>query len=107
VLFVLGAGRFVLRHRFGFIDALHCYLTVVPAALLLLVFDYVLHHARLVSIILFILAGTLAFSSPAFDVALGLALMGVIAGPTLSDLKNENRLWKSTKAYGCGNKKRK
>jgi hypothetical protein len=86
---------------------------VVPAALLLLVFDYVLHNARLVSIILFILVffsfwpEPLPSRPPAFDAALGLALMSAIAGPTLSDLKNENRLWKSTKAYGCGNKKRK
>ncbi|MDD5542273.1 MAG: hypothetical protein PHX83_03795 [Acidobacteriia bacterium] len=103
LLFLLGAGRFVLKHRFGFIDALHCCLAVVPAGLLLLVFEYVLHHARRVSIILLFVAGVLAFSSPVFDVALGLALMGAMASPALSDWKNKNRLRKSTTAPGGEN----
>jgi hypothetical protein len=95
-LFLLGAARFVLRHRFGFIDALYCCLAVVPAGLLLLVFDYVLHHARLVSIIPLAAAGVLVYSSPVFDVALGLVLMGAIAVPALSEWKTTNRLRKST-----------
>jgi hypothetical protein len=52
---------------------------------------YVLHHARLVSIIPLFLAGALLFSFPVFDVALGAALIAAMAGPTLSDWKNENR----------------
>ncbi len=107
VLFLLGVGRFVLRHRFGFLDAVYCGLAVIPAGLLLLVFDYVLHHAWLVSIIILIMAGVLVFSFPVFDVALGLALMGAIAGPALSDWKNENRLRKSTTALDGKNKERK
>lgn len=81
LLFLLGAERFVLRHHFALIDALHCALAVIPAGFLLLVFDYVLHHAKLVSVIPLFLAGMLLVSSPVFDVALGLALMGAIAGP--------------------------
>jgi hypothetical protein len=104
VLFLLGAGRLVLRHRFGFIDALYCCLALVPAGLLLLVFDYLLHHARLVSIIPLIMAGLLAFSFPVFDVGLGLALMGAIAGPALSERKNEDRMRKSTTAHGRENR---
>lgn len=104
LLFLLGVGRFFIRHRFGFIDALYCCLAVVPAGLLLLVFDYVLHHARLVSVIPLILAGMLTFSSPVWDVALGLALMGAMVGPALSDWKNEKRLQKSTTAHGDENK---
>jgi len=91
LLFLLGAARFVLRHHFGFTDALHCALAVIPAGFLLLVFDYVLHHAKLVSVIPLFAAGVLIFSSPVFDVALGLALIAAMAGPTLSDWKNENR----------------
>jgi hypothetical protein len=100
VLFLLGAGRFVLRHRFGFIDAIDCCLAVIPAALLLLVLAYVVQHARLASVIPLVAAGVLAFSSPVFDVALGLALMGAIAGPALSEWKNANRPPKSTTADG-------
>ena len=90
LLFLVGVARFVPRHHFGFIDALYCCLVVVPAGLLLLVFDYVLHHAKLASVIPLFLA--LAFSSPVFDVALGLALMGAMAGPALSNWKNEKLL---------------
>jgi hypothetical protein len=88
-------------------DALYCCLAVAPAGLLLLVFDYVLHHARLVSVIPLFVAGLLAFSSPVFDVAFGLALMGAIAGPALSEWKNEKHLRKSTTAIGGENEERK
>jgi len=104
LLFLFGVRRFVLGHHFGFIDALYCCLAVVPAWLLLLVFDYVLHHARLVSIVPLALAGMLAFTSPVFDVALGLALMGAIAGPALSDWRNEERLRKSRTVDGVDSK---
>lgn len=89
LLFLLGAGRFVLRGHFGFIDALYCCLVVVPAGLLLLVLTYVFHHAKLVLVIPFFLAGLLVFSFPVFDVALGLTLMGAIAGPALSEWKDK------------------
>ena len=79
------------RHHFGFSDALHCCLAVVPAGFLLLVFDYVIHHARLVSVIPLFLAGMLIFSFPVFDVALGLALIAATAGPALSEWKSPAR----------------
>ena len=91
LLFLLGVTRFVLRHHFGFSDALHCCLAVVPAGFLLLVFDYVIHHARLVSVIPLFLAGMLIFSFPVFDVALGLALIAATAGPALSEWKSPAR----------------
>jgi hypothetical protein len=87
-LFLLGAWRLVLAHRIHFEDVLYCCLAILPAGLLLLVFDYVLHHAKLVSIMVFIMAGILAYSFPVFDVALGLTLMGAIGGSMLSDWKS-------------------
>ncbi len=107
VLFLLGATRFVLRHRFGFIDAFHCCLAVVAAGLLLLVFDYVIHHAKLVAVIPLFVAGVFIFSSPAFDVAIGLALMGAIVVPALSEWKDEMRLQKSAIAHDAENVERK
>lgn len=85
LLFLLGAARFFLRHQFGFTDALYCALAIVPAGILLLVFDYVLHHAKLVSVIPLCFAGLLLFTFPVFDVALGLTLIGAMAAPALSD----------------------
>lgn len=85
ILFSIGTGRFVVRHSFGLMDALHCCLALVPAWLLLLVIAYVVQHARLASIIPLFLAGFLAFSSPVFDVAFALVLMGMIGAPAWSD----------------------
>jgi|SRR5580704_1383960 hypothetical protein len=91
LLFVMGAHRFFLRHSFGIRDAVNCCLTIFAAGLLLLVFDYVLHHARMVAVIPLLAAGVLIFSSPVFDVSLGLTLMGAMVLPALSE-------WKSRKA---------
>ncbi len=98
LLFLLGAVRFVLRNHFGLIDAFYCCLALIPAGLLLLVLTYVFHHARLVLVIPLLLAGLLVFSFPVFDVALGLVLMGAIAGPALSEWKDEMRRRKSAAA---------
>ena len=103
-LFLLGVGRFVQRHHFGFMDALYCCLALIPAGILLLVIAYVVQHAKLASVVPLALAAVLVFSSPVFDVALGLALIGAIAGPALSEWKNEKRLQKPTPASDDGEK---
>jgi hypothetical protein len=84
LLFLLGAGRFVFAHRFNLNDALYCGLAVIPALLLLLVTAYVIQHAIWVSIIPLAAAVALVASYAAFDVALGLALLGMIRGSTLN-----------------------
>jgi len=91
LLFLLGARRFVLRHHFGLVDAFYCCLALVPVGLLLLVIAYVVQHARLAAVVPLALVLVLAFASPVFDVALGLALIGAIAGPALSEWKDEKR----------------
>src|SRR5580704_4025910 len=83
VILLLGVGRFVVKHSFGLRDALYCCLAVIPTYLLLLIFDYVIHHAKLASVVLLAMAGVLVFSSPVFDIALGLTLIGTIAGTAL------------------------
>jgi hypothetical protein len=92
LLFLLGVRRFFVRHHFGLDDALYCCLAIIPAGLLLLVFDYVLHHAPLVVVIPFFLAVVLIFSSPVFDVALGLVLFATIAFPAFNEWKQARRL---------------
>jgi hypothetical protein len=51
VLFLVGSVCFVLKHRFGPIDAVYCYLAVVAAGFFLLVCSYVLQHAKVASMI--------------------------------------------------------
>ncbi|MGD0973231.1 MAG: hypothetical protein ABR866_04030 [Candidatus Korobacteraceae bacterium] len=92
LLFLLGAGRFFLRDRFSFVDGLYCFLAIIPAGFALLVFDFVLHHARLASVILLFLGAVLIFSSPVVDVALGLALVGAMVGPAVSEWKQGKRV---------------
>jgi hypothetical protein len=101
LLFLLGAGRFVSRHHFTLTDALYCGLALAPAGLLLLIFSYVFHHARVVAVLLIGVAGMLAWSSPIFDVALGAALMAAIAGPMINEWKDEKRL-REAKTAGAG-----
>lgn len=91
LLLFLGTWRFYLRHHFGLEDALHCGMAIIPAGLLLFVSDYVFHHAKLVLPMPLILAGILIRSSPAFDVAIGVTLMGIMAGPLLRDWREEKR----------------
>lgn len=92
LLFLIGVGRFFVGHHFGFYDAVYCCLAIIPARLLLLVFDYVLHHAPLVVVMPFVLAVVLVYSSPVFDVALGAALFGAIAIPAAREWKQRKRL---------------
>jgi hypothetical protein len=103
VLFLVGSVRFALKHRFGPIDALYCCLAVVPAGLFLLVFSYVLQHAKMASIIPLFMGGIMVFSFPTIDVALGLAMLGVVAGPALGEWKNKKGLPKSIGSHDGGN----
>lgn len=89
LLLLLGAGRFVVRQSFSFTDGLYCCLAVVPSGLLLIVIAYVIQHARLVSVIPLSLAGLLTLSYPAFNVALGVALIGAVVVPKWNDWKSE------------------
>jgi hypothetical protein len=104
-LFLLGAGRFVQTHHFDLSDALYCCLAVIPAGLLLLVIAYVVQHAKLAAVVPLGFAGVLVFSSPVFDVAIGLALMGVISETVMSDRKTVQALRRYDDS-ACGEKKK-
>ena len=84
-LLLLGVARFFLRHHFDYIDALYCCLAIVPAGIGFIVIAYVVQHAKWVSLLPLFAAGVLLFSYPVFDVALGLTLLGTIAGPALRE----------------------
>ena len=103
VLCLVGAVRFLLRQRFGSIDTFYCCLVIVPSGFFLLVFSYLLQHAKLASIILLFMGGILIFSFPAIDAALGLTMMGVGAVPALGEWKNKNGQPQSTEAHGGWN----
>jgi hypothetical protein len=103
LLFLVGAVRFVLKHRFSSVDALYCCIAIVPAGLFLLIFSYVLQHAKLASVIPLFMCGILVFSFPMMDVALGLTMMGVVAVPALTEWKSKKDQPQSTEAHGGQN----
>jgi hypothetical protein len=100
LLFLVGAVRFAFEHRFGPVDALYCCIAIVPAGLFLLIFSYVLQHAKLATVIPFFMCGILVFSSRVADVALGLTMMGVIALPALTEWKSKKGQPQSSEACG-------
>jgi hypothetical protein len=103
LLFLAGAARFALKHRFGSVDALYCCIAIVPAGLFLLIFSYVLQHAKLASVIPLFMCGILVFSFPVVDIALGLTMIGVIAIPALTEWKNKKGSRNPRKRMVAGN----
>ncbi len=83
-----GARGFYLRGHFGLVDALYCILLLIPAAVFLLLTSYVFQHARLVVVMPLFVAVVLVRGYPAFAVALGLALIGVIVDGALREWKD-------------------
>ena len=76
----LGIHRFWIRHEhFGLLSFLGCVVGVFAAFFLLLVSDYVFHHAPLVFIPWIIALIYFAFVQPHFAVGLGLALWFMLA----------------------------
>ena len=95
-ILLLGARGFYLRGHFGFADALHCGLLLIPAATLLLLTSYVFQHAKLVVVMPVFMAAVLIRAYPAFAMALGLALVGAVVGPALSEWKDARHQRKTT-----------
>lgn len=89
LLFLTGVWRFFVLQHFGLADAFRCLLWFIPAALLVPVFDYTLHHARLVAIMPLFIAGMLALGFPGFDVALGIVLIGTVFLPAINEWQQE------------------
>ena len=89
LLLLTGAWRFFLLQHFGVGDALRCLLWLIPAALLVPVFDYTFHHARLVAVMPLFIAGTLALGFPGFDIALGIVLIGTVFLPAINEWQQE------------------
>ncbi|HEY6304895.1 MAG TPA: hypothetical protein VI488_00380 [Candidatus Angelobacter sp.] len=78
VVFGAGVLRFILHRHFTLVQAAYC-LGAIPAALvLLMIFDYTLHHARIACLMVLVILLLLAVTSPAFCVGLGLTMLGIV-----------------------------
>lgn len=78
VVFGAGVLRLILHRHFSLVQAAYCLVSIPAALMLLLIFDYTLHHARIACIIVVVILLLLAFGSPAFCVGLGLAMLGMV-----------------------------
>ena len=84
-----GVSRYIHSQYFGFADALNIALAMVAAGVLLLVCDYVIHHALLVIVMPVFIVIFAAVTFRAFDVALGLVLLMAVGVPAMRDWKDQ------------------
>src|SRR6185312_15870132 len=77
-IFAAGALRYYRHGNFTLVQAGYCLLTLLLSLLVLLVFDYTLHHAKIVAVMVLIFVVLFLVASPAFCVGLGVALAGMV-----------------------------
>ena len=78
-IFLAGAVRYYRHGSFTLAQAGYCLLAVLASLVVLLVFDYTLHHAKIAAAMVLIFVALFLVASPAFCVGLGLALAGMVA----------------------------
>jgi hypothetical protein len=71
--------RYYRHGNFSLAQAGYCLLAMLASLVVLLVFDYTLHHAKLAAVMVLIFIVLFLVASPAFCVGMGLALAGMVA----------------------------
>jgi cell division protein FtsW (lipid II flippase) len=77
-IFATGAARYYRHGNFSLVQTGYCLVAVLASLVVLLVFDYTLHHARIAALMVLIFVTLFLVASPAFCVGLGLALAGTV-----------------------------
>jgi hypothetical protein len=77
-IFLAGAVRYYRHGTFTLVQAGYCLVAVVASLVVLLVFDYTLHHAKIVALMVLVFVALFLVASPAFCVGMGLGLAGVV-----------------------------
>jgi len=77
-IFLAGAARFYRHGNFTLPQAGYCLLSIMASLVVLLVFDYTLHHAKIVAVMVLIFVVLFLVASPAFCVGMGLGLAGMV-----------------------------
>src|SRR6476646_3151874 len=77
-IFSAGAVRYYQHGSFTLAQAGYCVVAVVASLVVLLVFDYTLHHAKIAAVMVLIFVVLFLVASPAFCVGMGLALAGMV-----------------------------
>jgi drug/metabolite transporter (DMT)-like permease len=77
-IFAAGAVRYFRHGNFSLAQAAYCLVSIPVALVVLLIFDYTVHHAKLAALMVLIFVGLFLVASPAFCVGVGLALAGMV-----------------------------
>jgi cell division protein FtsW (lipid II flippase) len=77
-IFAAGIAGYYRHGNFSRAQARYCLLAIVVSLIVLLVFDYTLHHAKIAAVMVLIFAVLFLVASPAFCVGMGLALVGTV-----------------------------
>src|SRR3954453_16693721 len=77
-IFAAGAARYYRHGNFTLAQAGYCLVAVLASLVVLLVFDYTLHHAKIVAIMVLVFVVLFLVASPAFCVGMGLGLAGMV-----------------------------
>jgi hypothetical protein len=83
-IFLAGALRYYRHGNFSLAQAGYCLVAVLASLVVLLVFDYTLHHAKIAAVMVLIFAALFMVASPAFCVGMGLALAGMVLSQSRS-----------------------
>jgi cell division protein FtsW (lipid II flippase) len=77
-IFLAGAVRYYRHGNFTLAQAGYCLVSVLASLVVLLVFDYTLHHAKIAAVMVLIFVVLFMVASPAFCVGMGLGLAGIV-----------------------------
>lgn len=77
-IFAIGTVRYYRHGNFTLLQAGYCLVALVVSVVVLLVFDYTLHHAKIVAVMVLVFIVLFLVASPAFCVGMGLGLAGMV-----------------------------
>jgi cell division protein FtsW (lipid II flippase) len=77
-IFAAGAVRYYRHGNFSLAQAGYCLVAILVSLVVLLVFDYTLHHAKIAAIMVLVFVVLFLVASPAFCVGMGLGVAGMV-----------------------------
>jgi hypothetical protein len=77
-IFLAGAVRYYRHENFSLVQIGYCLVALMVSLVVLLIFDYTLHHAKIVAIMVLVFIVLFLVASPAFCVGMGIGLAGMV-----------------------------
>lgn len=79
-ILLAGAVRYYRHGSFTLAQAGYCLVAVLASLVILLIFDYTLHHAKIAAVMVLVFVVLFLVASPAFCVGMGLGMAGMVVG---------------------------